>query len=603
MAGDKISLNNILRTTSGSILSNVLKSINGVKDLILEPELPALLDQVSNLQALKSVGVEVLYELKAGPSLGETPRCVYLVRPTLESTRLIAEQITVDQQSGRNSTKPRQYFIIYIPRKLHICENLLEQEGVYERVTIKEFPLGLIALDTDVFSLQLPDFYPSFFLDSDYTWVHTVSSSLIQLQKLCGVIPNIYGQGRCAKMVCDVTKLMKSTMQLPNIPPLIGNLILIDRDVDYASVFLSQMTYEGLLDEVFGISGGKVKFEKNVTGSDNPVKLPLNSSDPVFLEIRDNHFSTVFNILKEKANHLKSKHDERQGMQIVDLKKFIQAELKDVQQQHKSLSLHIGACEVIIQQKAEEFEQLLRTEQSLLEGEDLRESINYIEESIIRQEPFFKSLRLLCLLSVTQDGISARDYRSLLTQFLHSYGHDHLVIIHALKKLGVLKEQPAISAVASNSKGAATANKLAGKFMAAVSYKKSSFTLLAKKLNLIPVHDDDYDYSIPPNSGYVFSGTYIPLACRLAEQSLQKEGGLSSIEEVLKQLPGTTLNNREYQRSAIGKKTLFVLVEVLKILLLTFVLFLFRKKSIKFFEWECSFQNHYCLFFGWGYLC
>ena len=52
-------------------------------------------------------------------------------------------------------------------------------------------------------------------------------------------------------------------------------------DVDLVSPLCSQVTYEGLLDDIFGIQCGVVEFGPEVTGSDKPVKVPLNSQDEV----------------------------------------------------------------------------------------------------------------------------------------------------------------------------------------------------------------------------------------------------------------------------------------------------------------------------------
>ena len=41
-----------------------------------------------------------------------------------------------------------------------------------------------------------------------------------------------------------------------------GHLFVIDRSIDLASVLLSPVTYEALLDEVFGISCGVVDFSR-----------------------------------------------------------------------------------------------------------------------------------------------------------------------------------------------------------------------------------------------------------------------------------------------------------------------------------------------------
>jgi len=45
--------------------------------------------------------------------------------------------------------------------------------------------------------------------------------------------------------------------QEPQITPKIDNLILIDRTVDMITPMMTQLTYEGLIDEIFGIKYSK----------------------------------------------------------------------------------------------------------------------------------------------------------------------------------------------------------------------------------------------------------------------------------------------------------------------------------------------------------
>ena len=45
--------------------------------------------------------------------------------------------------------------------------------------------------------------------------------------------------------------------QEPQITPKIDNLIIIDRNVDYMTPMMTQLTYEGLIDENFGIKYSK----------------------------------------------------------------------------------------------------------------------------------------------------------------------------------------------------------------------------------------------------------------------------------------------------------------------------------------------------------
>ncbi len=52
-------------------------------------------------------------------------------------------------------------------------------------------------------------------------------------------------------------------------------------DVDYLTPLCSQVTYEGLIDDIFGISSGFVEFGPEVTGTDKSFKMLLTGQDAV----------------------------------------------------------------------------------------------------------------------------------------------------------------------------------------------------------------------------------------------------------------------------------------------------------------------------------
>ena len=62
------------------------------------------------------------------------------------------------------SIEPCQIGVRLSLLQLHVCERVLEQEGVFGYVTIDEYPLDLIPLDKDVLSLELPEFFRSYYL-------------------------------------------------------------------------------------------------------------------------------------------------------------------------------------------------------------------------------------------------------------------------------------------------------------------------------------------------------------------------------------------------------------------------------------------------------
>jgi hypothetical protein len=147
----------------------------------------------------------------------------------------------------------------------------------------------------------------------------------------------------------------------------------------------------------------------------------LNAEDKVFNEIRNEHFPDVFGSLSQKAQNLQAQYDRWRGMVIKQMKNFMSQELKGLKQEHCLLSLHIGACESIMRKKTkQDFQELIKTEHALLEGFNIQESTNYTEEHIDRQVSPIESLHLMCLLSITENGLIPKDYRSLKTQYMQS---------------------------------------------------------------------------------------------------------------------------------------------------------------------------------------
>ncbi|GFY37591.1 vacuolar protein sorting-associated protein 33B [Trichonephila inaurata madagascariensis] len=568
-------LSTIIKQASSEKLFSLLNSIDGKKDLILDKELICSLDYIANFSQLKTCHVEKIFKLEPGSAPGGTNKCVYLIKPTIQNTKIIADHIN----ASKSIDSPKRFWIINVPRKLFASETLLEREGVYGYAKQMELPLGFWCLDKDVFSLELPDFMNSFYLRGDLTHVHTAAMALAQLCRICGPIPKIFGHGKCSKMVIDLMNLiLKESSSHSGGSDRISHLIILDRDIDYISVFLSQLTYEGMLDEFFGINSGRVLFPKEVTGKDEKLKVILNSSDVVFNEIRNNYFASVFGLLRDKAKELQSKETQTKStlssMNIGDIKKFVSEEMKNVRQQHTSLSVHIGACEVILNTKTEEnFQDRLRIERDVLEGQNLRECVTYVEDCINKQDLYPSALRLMCLLSISQDGLLSSEYESLATQFRQSYGCKYVSTLYKLNKLGIFVEQaPLYQSTSRGSKltevATSKATKIAEKVVTAVNFPKySSFRTITKKFNLIPVEEEGVNLKKPTDMSYVFGGSYVPLIGRITEQ-VAIHGTLKNLEDSMKLLPGPTIINYKADKETghviptkdINAKTIFVYV-------------------------------------------
>ncbi|KAM9766030.1 vacuolar protein sorting-associated protein 33B isoform 1-T2 [Menidia menidia] len=528
----------LLKRLARDQLIYLLEQLPGKKDLFIEADLMSPLDRIANVSTLKQHEVDKLYKVEHKPIVSTSDQLCFLIRPRIKTVKWICDVVNTDKAAGRI----RRYKIIFTPQKFHACEAVLEEQGIYGDVTMDEWAFCLLPLDDDVISLELPEFFQDNFLAGDQRWVRAAGSALHLLHSLYGPFSRLYGIGRCSKMAYEAWRELVEEGEKHARQAEIGNVFLIDRDVDFVTPLCSQVVYEGLVDDIFRIKCGCVEFGPEVTSSDKSLKVMLNSQDKVFGEIRNEHFSNVFGFLSQKARNLQTAYDKRRGMDIQQMKAFVSEELKGLKQEHRLLSLHIGASESMMKKKTkQDFQELLKTEHSLLEGFEIRECISFIEEHINRQVSMIESLRLLCLLSITENGLLPKDYRSLKAQFLQSYGMDHLLTFANLKQLGLLVEQqPGETLTAMESKvGKLVNDRAAGKLTDAFSSlaKKSNFRALSRKLNLVPKSDEEYDLRVPRDMAYIFSGAYIPLSCKLIEQVLER-GGWTGLEEVTRLLNG-----------------------------------------------------------------
>lgn len=613
------SLANTLKDTGCQVFLNTLDKIDGAKDLVLSKTILVQLDSLCGMQKLRQNAVDKVFKLQASPVISETRNRVYVIRPSVVEVRLVANQINdyLTQDDDKLMVADIKFWIIFVPRIVHYCDLAIEEEGIYEYVSILECPLGLIPLEYDVYSLEDDTMFKTLFLNKDITPLEDIVTSIQQLQFLSGNIFDVHGQGRFAKIVAD--KLDQYNLTMPRLPTRknsnvtsgnakefdrfcfsekqtdeadlasFNDLYIIDRDSDYASMLLSQLNYEGILDEAFNVCCNKLEFSITPTDNDddkNSVRHSLMSDiDPIYRHIRDNHFSTVFSLLKTKNHEMKEKYSRSQGMNLSNLKNFVANELKGLQTEFKCLGIHISACEEIMRQRNKyDFGDQLKTEQNIIDGVDIRKCLEYITKMIVHQLHPHVPLRLLALLSLTQGGLPPKDYRKYHSLYCENYGLFNNQTFTNLKKLGLITEmnlslnsltggflnysssdssstikssQSVSSLSLASFTGAVSSltEKASGRVAAVVSSsvlpRRGNLSVMLKKFQLVPeIGDSGYNIREPKDPAFVFGGSYIPLICRLIENCVLtpvKKSNLVNMNpaELMKLLPGPNFKRRQ----------------------------------------------------------
>lgn len=396
----------------------------------------------------------------------------------------------------------------------------------------------MINLDSNILSLEHDNFFYTTFVEGDQSFLPSVAKSIWTLQMLFGKPQTTLLQGRFSQQLHKQLDILFDQLGSPERRDSdIGCFLIVDRDIDFASVLLTPGTYTSLLDEVFGIKSGVVEIQvqgKNTEKESKPRGHQLNSADEIYSQIKNRHFSDVFSYLSVKAKDLQVEYKRSQNMALQEMKRYISQELQNLTTVKSSLAYHIGACEAIISKLGPKFECLQNVEQNMLEGRNRRENNSYIEDCIAMGVcGKLGALRLSCLQSIAQDGLSTDELNNYKTEFLHAYGYKYLSTFHKLEKLGLLTEQPGL--ITSE----ATAGIIANKVAQAVSLpsRRSAFYSMAQKLKLFPALKDNYDLKNPKDMSYVFNGAYVPAVCQVANILLKQE---MLPEELMKVIPNCT---------------------------------------------------------------
>lgn len=358
------------------------------------------------------------------------------------------------------------------------------------------------------------------------------------IQQRHGLFPRIIGKGDNAKRLVDLVIRMRSEISageessssnnsLLGLTPStsIESLIIVDREVDLPTTLLTQLTYEGLLDELFSISANQMEVSSSIvgaapsstqngaSGSTAPSAalkrtIRLEQTDSLYQTLRDSNCAVIGPLLNKVARRLQITGDSKAltNKTTAELKDFVQ-KLPGFQAEQQSLKLHTSLAEEIIKHtRSEIFSRTLEVQQNVAAGSDPTLMNDNIEELISRAVPLPTVLRLLCLSSTVSGGLRQRDLDTFRRATLHAYGHQHLLTFAALEKAGLLTTRTSTGLPGTSSAGAPKPGQV------------TNFPAARKVLHLII---DDVNESDPDDVAYVFSG-YAPISIRLVQCILQK---------------------------------------------------------------------------------
>ncbi|KAH1490464.1 hypothetical protein LV164_001622 [Aspergillus fumigatus] len=517
-------------------LLTLLEGVRGKKNLVISQNLAGPVGIFVKFSQLQEYGVDRVFLLENANVDSSQRNVVFLIHAEkIRQVQIVAEQIKRLQQNGNVE---HEFFIFWLPRRTFVSNKILEDAGIIGDVNIFEFPLYFVPLEQDVLSLELDDSFGDLYLHKDPGCIFLAAKALMDIQQRHGYFPRIIGKGDHARRLADLLLRMRKELDAEESSGLRGpsargllpsasteSLIIIDRMVDFGTPLLTQLTYEGLIDEFVGIKNNQADVDTAIVGANSVPqaqesskapqqtlkqgqkrKIQLDSSDQLFSQVRDANFAIVGDILNKVARRLESEYETRHAAKTAsELREFVN-KLPAYQLEHQSLRVHTNlAQEIMRNTRSDIFRKVLEVQQNNAAGTDPTYQHDTIEELIARDVPLKTVLRLLCLESCMSGGLRSRDLENFKKQIVHAYGHQHILTFSALEKMELLQPRSSAATMLIPTAGAQPGT-------------KTNYNYLRKNLRLLVEEVSEKD---PNDIAYVYSG-FAPLSIRLVQCVLQK---------------------------------------------------------------------------------
>lgn len=497
-----------LKNRQSDIIKKILVDIPEEKIIVFDPNVTNIIDNIITHVELKTYNVIEMYYTNSFTYY--KGKCyIYFVLPTQES-------IAFMNNSHKFLANGENNHIICFLRKRDIkIENSLHYDYIWDHVTIIESCIGMVPVEHNTISMCMQNSFSKLCIDRNVQMTKQIIECLEIMQRLYGRIPEINAFGDISlKIKLAVEKSNKINKY--NNSCQINKLILLDRSIDTITPCLTQLTYEGVIDDVIGISNCKIKIENAF--------IPLNSGCPFYPDIRDKHISISRTLLKTYGECYNLKNlNAKQYAEDSDseTQKFILNVLKQNKLHIDYLSKHIKINNALTKninskffQKTVEIENLIMTSyksenliQSFFDSDENSKSeiFNYIDKSISDNESIYQILACLSLyFQIHGQSINKQGYENLISMLVDKYDYCYK-IINYLEKLGMMAKK----------------NIIIDQTLENVIPKEYSFKKTISKLNLIK----DIDFK---NTNHVdicgLYGGYAPISGKLIENAQDKNG-------------------------------------------------------------------------------
>lgn len=422
-------------------IRNILLKYPENKIAIFDEAIPRIFNPIFKTEELKKFNVEEMFYTNSFKKYSNK-YYVYFVLPTEKSISFIIQnkKFLMD-----NSNK---HIVCFVGTRDIAIEYDLNCTSIWDYVVVEEIDIEVVPVEYDCLNMnmQLPMW--KLFVNKNVKFKRKMAKCIEIIQRTHGLIEDIVSIGDVAEEIKTMVMNDNLIHKYDKISK-IKKVIIFDRMVDTITPCLSQVTYEGMVDDFFSIKNGSV-----MTGNK---QILLNSTYEFYNNVRDKHINIFDKLLKSHVEcsnmSVKIMHNDTDTDK--ETIKYIAGIAKSRKLAREYLGMHVALKQSLCNKMATKFyKESIDTEQQILtiqESDNMIKNMfgysvdetkskifNFIEKSIKHQQ-FEDLIGLISLYFQMYGKMDMKKYDNLITQLTDKY--DCHYIINHMEKLGLMDKK------------------------------------------------------------------------------------------------------------------------------------------------------------------
>ena len=437
--------------------------------------------------------------------------------------------------------------IIFIPGESYEIIEIMMGNDLINKFKIFSFNIDLFPIDNDLLSLEKVNCFREIYIEKDLTSISELANAFVKLESCFGKVQHSYIKGDNAKIFESLVREKESENNIKSANDILG-MIVLDRNVDFLTTLIENYTYEGLVDDFFGININSIKIKesfikdlsKNRKSSRGDIKENLvtynlaSFENNFYSRIACMHYLDAYNYITKINNYYsdyaqsdKSKKNQTTE-EFVKFTNELNIFIKEIKE---PLFANKNIINFIIDNlKNSEDIEYINNAEILLTGTLPPKLHLYYEDYISDKKDLHQLLKLMAIECLTQGGI--KDYNNIKRDILNIYGYQNIFLFRDLEHLGWLKDKKIMKNLMDN-----------------------EYDQVLEKLELTQGKDNSKQVK---DCSYLMRG-FCPISLKLIEKAV--EGKWNKIQEIIKKMPGEVsfpLNESEISKPSKELNTIFL---------------------------------------------